>query len=288
MRGIIIGSLLAVLLLLAVGIVTSSSSSAQDQCTALTFEGLPAGTILGEQYAPQGVHITGVTSGSRPDAVMVFDSDAVGTPDPDLEVTDPQWDPAIGNLAILPDNLKDGNGDGLADQPNDSASGGTQIYTFDEEVKILGFAFVDSDREDTTPIAVAYDGNGATIKEVPIKVLGDGSVQAVDVQAEGVRRLEIVYADSGGVTLLQFCKIEATPTPTPEATSIPSPTPTPEIGTSISVTPTPEPQVPTSFPDTGGEPERPRHSPWGYLLLGVGLWGAAGVALLVRDRWLVR
>ena len=45
----------------------------------LDFAGLPAGTILGEQYAAQGVHISAVANQDFPDALIVFDSNSTDT-----------------------------------------------------------------------------------------------------------------------------------------------------------------------------------------------------------------
>ncbi|MDP6908252.1 MAG: hypothetical protein QF371_02045 [Flavobacteriales bacterium] len=52
----------------------------------IDFAGLPAGTLLAEQYAAQGIHISSDADDGHPDLVMVFNSDASGTADPDLEV----------------------------------------------------------------------------------------------------------------------------------------------------------------------------------------------------------
>src|SRR6059036_2657607 len=58
--------------------VSANHSASAVDCAngyVLDFAGLPAGTILGEQYASLGVHISGRTSRTDlPDAVVVFDS----------------------------------------------------------------------------------------------------------------------------------------------------------------------------------------------------------------------
>src|SRR3989304_4724926 len=79
----------------------------------IDFAGLAAGTILGEQYAAQGVHISGVANGGFPDALIVFDTNAPPTHDPDLAV-------GIGNIAVLAKDLTDSNGDGLVDDPDEN------------------------------------------------------------------------------------------------------------------------------------------------------------------------
>jgi len=196
------------------------SPDAQNGCApgfVLDFSGLPAGTILGEQYASYGVHISVVANGGHPPAAIVFDSNASGSNDPDLEVD-------IGNISILARDLKDENGDGLVDLPDESNSGGAQIFTFDQPVHVESFVFIDKDHG-VPDKATAYDASNHEIKTVPIPVGANGSVQTINVDADNVRRLEIVYRDSGGLTGIVINCPAATPTPTP------SPTPTPRIQT---------------------------------------------------------
>jgi hypothetical protein len=196
------------------------SPDAQNGCApgfVLDFSGLPAGTILGEQYASYGVHISVVANGDHPPAAIVFDSNSSGSNDPDLEVD-------IGNISILARDLKDENGDGLADFPDENNSGGAQIFTFDQPVHVESFVFIDKDHG-VPDKAIAYDASNHEIKTVPIPVGANGSVQTIAVDADNVRRLEIVYRDSGGLTGIVINCPAATPTPTP------SPTPAPRIQT---------------------------------------------------------
>jgi hypothetical protein len=163
----------------------------------LDFSGLPKGTLLSEQYAGLGIHISAIANEGRPNQLIVFDSNASGTPDPDLEAD-------IGNLAIIPEHLIDTSpADGLVDVPNDSIRGGKQIYTFDHERIVGTFSIVDIDHGDPdSHYAAAYDASNNLIKKVPIPIHFDTErhVETVTVNASGVRRLEIVYRDSAGVT----------------------------------------------------------------------------------------
>ena len=207
------------------------SPDAQNGCApgfVLDFSGLPAGTILGEQYASYGVHLSVLANGDHPPAAIVFDSNASGSNDPDLEVD-------IGNISILARDVKDENGDGLVDFPDENNSGGAQIFTFDQPVHVESFVFIDKDHG-TPDEATAYDASNHEIKTVPIPVGANGSVQTINVDADNVRRLEIVYRDSGGLTGIVINCPAATPTPTP------SPTPTPPP-LSIQITPTQTPTV---------------------------------------------
>jgi hypothetical protein len=212
----------------------------------LDFSSLPAGTILGEQYTAYGVHISAVANGDHPHAAIVFDSNGSGSNDPDLEVD-------AGNISILARNLKDENKDGLVDRPDENNYGGIQIFAFDQPVHVGSFLFIDKDHG-TPDKAIAYDESNAVITTVPIPLAGNGSVQTINVDAENVRRLEIVYRDSAGLTGIVINCPAATLTPTP------SPTPTPRILT-VTEAPTQTPAVlevllppvlPIRLPATGG------------------------------------
>jgi hypothetical protein len=164
----------------------------------LDFAGLPAGTLLGEQYAADGIHMSAIANEGRPNQLIVFDADAPWTPDPDLMG-------ASGNLAIIPEHLIDDDLNGLVDVPNDSIRGGKQIYTFDHERTVGSFTIADIDHGvPSSHYASAFDGAGNLIVQVPIVIGADGNVQSVDVNASGVRRLEITYRDSSGVTDMEL------------------------------------------------------------------------------------
>ena len=89
---------------LALMIGTEAKSAEAQTCSGaftIDFAGLPAGTILGEQYASSGVHISGEAHNNGPDALIVFDSNSTDSDlDADLRV-------GIGNIAIFANNLTD-------------------------------------------------------------------------------------------------------------------------------------------------------------------------------------
>ena len=77
-----------------------------------------------------------------------------------------------------------------------------------------------------------------------IPVLGNGSVQTISINADGVSRLELVYKDSAGFTGIEVECVPGTGTPTPiTQTATPTPgqevTPTPTATSGQEVTPTP-------------------------------------------------
>jgi hypothetical protein len=301
---------LGVVAMAAAGLSTISPAEEafSAECPAqftLDFNGLPAGTILGEQYANFGVHISAVANGDHPDALIVFDTNAPPTHDPDLAVD-------IGNIAVLAENVTDRNGDGLVDDPDENNFGGRVTFTFDQDVSIGSFVFVDHDHH-AADHAAAYDASGNLITKVLIPIAGNGSVQTINVNADGVRRFELVYRDSAGFTGIEVeCEqpggtptatpaiAGATPTATPAAAGVATPTPaaasviTPSpaaaaqqpVAVAAAVQPpAPAPQAaapqPATVPSMGGAPsDGGRALSWAAVaLVGLGLTLTAGGAL---------
>src|SRR5206468_12344718 len=121
---------------------TQTSTGAPGPCPTqgfvLDFSTLPPGTILGEQFASLGVHISGIANRDFPDAVVLFDADAPPTHDPDLHVNK-------GNIARLPNNLTDAKREGRLDDLEEDNYGGKQIYSFDAPGHIAPYLLSDSD-----------------------------------------------------------------------------------------------------------------------------------------------
>ena len=132
---------------------------------------------------------------------QVFDTDASGTPDSDLEVD-------VGKIAIIP---HDDNNDTFPDlPPNDSPHGGEQFYKFTPKRYVNSLLFIDGDRgpfNNDIGDVIAYRDLACTdeITKVDILSIGDGSTQVlVMMNAEKVACLEVTYRDSGGVASLNF------------------------------------------------------------------------------------
>ena len=223
---------------------TPTSTGAPGPCPTqgfvLDFSALPPGTILGEQFASLGVHISGIANRDFPDAVVLFDSNAPPTHDPDLFVH-------LGNIALLPLNLTDGNHDGLVDDPDENNYGGKQIYTFDQPVHIGSFLFIDKDHG-TPDHAFAYDAGGNLIKTALIPVAGNGSVQEIEVNADNVSKLVIDYRDSAALTQIE---VNCVPGPTGTPTATPTgPAETPTATPTATATPSEETETPTGPAET--------------------------------------
>ncbi len=261
--------------------VSANHSASAVDCAnsyVLDFAGLPAGTILGEQYASLGVHISGSTSRTDlPDAVVVFDSNQTGSHDPDLEVD-------IGNIAILANNLSDNNGDGFVDFPDENNYGGKQVYTFDSPVHIGSFLFVDKDHG-TPDRATAYDADDNIISSVTIPVGANASVQTIDVNADNAVRLEIRYRDSGGLTGIQVCPATTdTLQPQPPSSGVANPLlAIPRTVKTQSLTLPTTAVLPAALPRSGGNPESKSAIGAEELAAGLlALFGACVVAGLLR------
>ena len=145
------------------------------------------------------------------------------------------------------------SGDGLIDKPDENNFGGRAIFTFAQPVRIGSFIFVDHDHQ-PSDYAAAYDSSGNLIKKVLIPIAGNGSVQTINVNADGVSRFELVYRDSGG---FQGPEIDCPPG-TPTSTASPTPTPTPPEETPTS---TPTPTSPVETPTPTPTPTPPLETP---------------------------
>jgi hypothetical protein len=280
--------------IMAVAAVALSAASSPQQAGAqscppqltIDFSGLPAGTIIGEQYASSGVHISAVANGDHPDALIVFDSNSTNTNlDADLRV-------GIGNIAILANNLDDDNGDGLVDRPDENNSGGKAIFEFDNEVRVNSFVFVDKDHG-SADNAIAYDGSGSVITSVPIPQAGDGSVQTIHVNADGVRRFELVYRDSGGFTGIDLeCEQPATPAPvvlpvvaTPIPVAPPAAIVVPPTAEVAAAQPAPAVLAAAALPSGGGSPSDGSNAlGWTAVVLGVGVVVGSSFVTIRRKR----
>ena len=176
-----------------------------DAICILNFSGLPHGTILNNQFADLGITISGDAYGNSPDEVIIFNSNLSGTPDPDLEVS-------IGNLAIFPKDVTDNNGDGLVDVPDDQSSGGKMTFTFDSDRTVYSLELVDNDNNGGT--VTAYDEFDNVITTINTPSGADASVQTIQINAVGVRKLVVDYRDSRGVTNIRLscpeerCKLD--------------------------------------------------------------------------------
>lgn len=181
---------------IAIGGITiasfSSPTLAQSTCQPVNvnFAGISHGETISSQYSSYGISISGQGYGA-PNKIIAFDTTKTGTPDPDLEVNQ-------GIVAIIPDNVNDGNNDGIIDIPNDNARGGKQTYTFNTDREVKTLTFIDKDDSKIGTIK-SFDASNTLLNTTNIPSKGDGSVQTLQVNTDGVRKVEVEYRGSGGI-----------------------------------------------------------------------------------------
>jgi hypothetical protein len=270
-------ALVVSLLAVAASAASQEARAVDGSCSGpftIDFAGLPAGTIIGEQYAQFGVHISGVANEGFPDSLIIFDTNAPPTHDPDLAVD-------IGNIAIFAKNVTDQNGDGLVDDPDENNFGGTATFKFDQPVTIGSLLWVDKDHANPN-FVVAYDGAGGILANVPVPQGANASVQSVEVNADGVRRLDLVYHESGGFTGIEVTCQQATPTPTAPATptaAAASATPAPIVAADPVVPQTPAALAVASLPSTGGPPDAGGDIGWALAPLAITLVASGSLVI---------
>lgn len=182
--------------------------------TALDFDwaadgsALPAGSLISEQWS-EGLKIWGEGSDAGlPDAAILFDSASPTGGDFDLATpgTGPMNDVALGQLLILPADVKDLDGDGLVDVPRASASGGKLVFEFGREVDLYGLTLIDVDDGDSVFLRL-LDG-GRLIEDFAVPeltgLLADNNAVHLGFASEPVTRLEIQLSGSMGVAALSF------------------------------------------------------------------------------------
>ncbi len=177
---------------------------------------LGRGDIIDNEWSAWGVHVTSNDPASHP--VMIFDSSNptggdsdLGTPNQDFggpgvgaggkSGRPGQNSQSLGNLLIISE-------DGDTNDPDDNGAGGTMIFTFDMPVRMDDVYVVDTDDYEAGGEVRAYSDLAGTELLASNKGLGlgDNSVQAIPINAIGVRRLEIELPGSGGVPAVVSCR----------------------------------------------------------------------------------
>ena len=189
---------------------------------------LAKGQFITNQYLDDiGLTISGESNhGNRTGDVIIFDSsnpsggdwdlgtpnEAYGGPGRGSAGTDPAGrnDVAEGNIIILAENVNDGNGDGLVDNPDDDAAGGTITFDFANPITIQAFTMVDLDDHANNIITLTFaDGRPDLVVSVP--QIGNNSRKIVTTKeadgsdADGVIRATVTFSGSGGIAGICYC-----------------------------------------------------------------------------------
>ncbi|SFR48576.1 cadherin-like domain-containing protein [Litoreibacter janthinus] len=156
----------------------------------LTFEDLQAGDIVNGQYYSNGVTIS---SGNPSTPPMVFDTDNPTGGDSDLHTNN------LGNVLILSE-------DGDSNDPDDNAGGGKFIFEFDEPSDVVNFRALDVEEGGTVRL---YNEAGQLIKTIQIPCTSNNGQVTVNVNTDGVARMEVELCGSGAIDNICYVTPEA-------------------------------------------------------------------------------
>lgn len=166
-----------------------------------------AGEKITNQYRDWGVTIEAKNSRKGgPNVAITFDSSYPTGNDDDLMTPGygPGNDDPLYNLLIIPENIKDRDGDGLVDDPNDAACGGKFIFRFDEPTEIRSIDFIDIDKKKA--YVKIYDANGRRLNETTVPKKGDNSVQTIRwSEKPKASKVEVILNGSGALDNFRIC-----------------------------------------------------------------------------------
>lgn len=145
-------------------------AASQLSATVLTFE-FGHGTVVNEQYAPLGVHISAINPNRSFDLATAFDTMESGTQDPDLESPfdggNAQTE-ALGNVLIISES--DDSGESVVPEPDDEGRrpAGELIFDFDQVQTIIGFHVLDVEEgQEVNGSSVEFYLNNVLVDSVP-------------------------------------------------------------------------------------------------------------------------
>ena len=174
---------------------------------------LPAGTIVGSQWHLVDIHISAINNQvGHPNKVIIFDSNNPTGGDWDLGSP---WDSGnlppdtdLGNFLIIAEDRVDSNGDGLVDDPDDEAKGGTIIFQSINSCSTLGFDFIDfeEDQGNSGYVIINLEGGGSIefdFRDFVGPIYGDNSANRVSISSEDIggtfKRVEFHFIGSGAI-----------------------------------------------------------------------------------------
>ncbi len=177
-------------------VITDNSCNAANTVCDFNLGGYVHGQVVTGNLVQLGITVSSTANRGSLHDLIIFNTDLSGTRDSDLEVK-------RGNILIFPENNVDHNNDGIYDLPDDTPQGGTITLTFAKTRKVISFDFIDKDNG-SNGYAKAYDENNNLIANKPIVNMGNGSIQPINLNASGVKKLVIYFYNSGGIGNFQF------------------------------------------------------------------------------------
>jgi hypothetical protein len=174
--------------------------------------GLPLDLAVGETVDTQFLATLGLTISAdnaypgHPDKAIVFDTANPTGNDDDLLTPGPGIGNTVarGKVLIIPGDDVDGNLDGLVDVPDDEAFGGSFMFAWEYDVEIKHVTLLDVDGLEVGFVR-CFDVADNVLETLPLAILGNNSSQTIEMNAGGVRRLEVHLGGSGALAELCFC-----------------------------------------------------------------------------------
>lgn len=185
----------------------------------LDFDNLEKGTVVTDQYAAYGISFSAENNdANHPNKAVVFDTANPTGGDDDLGTPNSEYaGPGIGDgglsnfialfksLIIGENDVDDSPADGLIDTPDDEATGGKLIVTFDEPVAVTYLDIIDIEEEGGT--VKGYNAGDSEVFSKAIADEGDNSYQNVLVNQDefDTSKLEVTLVASGAIDNLSVC-----------------------------------------------------------------------------------
>ena len=104
----------------------------------------------------------------------------------------------LGNVLIIQED------NDRPDIPDDNVNGGVITFHFDKTLKGTKMGLLDIDYKSFISVKTS-DAGKTTSSDIPIPMLGDNSVQTVNIDTNNVSQLDLNLRRSGAVTFLSFC-----------------------------------------------------------------------------------
>lgn len=184
-------------------------------CVDANFDYIPAGTELMSQYT--GLTLTAINASGGPDKAIVFDSGNPTGGDTDLRTPGSGTgnNTALGGLAIIAENDIDADGDGLVDDPDDNAAGGSLVFDFPCIVQVTEVSLVDIEEQNANIELINYvdhDNDPSTpqildiVETITVNALDDNSVHHIDLSASPFAvQMRVNLPGSGAVNNVNYC-----------------------------------------------------------------------------------
>jgi len=188
------------------------------RCEPVSFNSVDIGVGAFITSLPaQGLSSVAAANNNGPDSAIVFNTMAPSGNDPDLGTPNEAFggpgigaggtstnSASLGKVLIIAENVTDGDLDGLVDDPNDEAAGGTLSFALSEDRLLEKLTIVDIDEDGG--VVRGFKG-GAEVYSQAISNLGNNSVQTVDLTSlsEFVDAIEVSVTGSGAVSGMELC-----------------------------------------------------------------------------------